>query len=300
MTSIPDKNSKLAPGLAVDGVRVRAIREEKKLTQLYVASIVGVTTDTISRWENNRYPSIKRDNAEKLARALEVELEEILIPEPVPSEVPVKPLRRRRLLLIVLALAAALVAALLYLVPSSPPVTATRWLPRFSPPGEIAPVQIKVSRVPSGKRGVIIRERLPAGWRFVSGAPLPSPGQAAEGELKWLIPGGDGNVTISYTTAPPVTAPANSPATFSGTIVVHEADGSHGVEIGGSREITVAPHHWADGDGDGRIDDNEIMPAYYLTEELKGLGLDWGTIEAIWNGKGYRWDQAGGRFEVVR
>ena len=38
----------------LDGLRARKIRETKKLTQLYVANVVGVTTDTISRWENNR------------------------------------------------------------------------------------------------------------------------------------------------------------------------------------------------------------------------------------------------------
>ena len=65
------------PNIAIDGLKIRQLRETKKLTQLYVANVVGVTTDTISRWENNRYPTIKRDNAEKLAAALEVGLAEI-------------------------------------------------------------------------------------------------------------------------------------------------------------------------------------------------------------------------------
>ena len=43
----------------IDGARVRRLREQKGLTQLYVATAVQVTTDTISRWENKRYPSIK-------------------------------------------------------------------------------------------------------------------------------------------------------------------------------------------------------------------------------------------------
>jgi len=42
------------------------------------------------------------------------------------------------------------------------------------------------------------------------------------------------------------------------------------------------------------IDDNEIIPAFYLTDEMKGLELDWKTIEAIWSGKGYAWDQQRG------
>jgi DNA-binding transcriptional regulator YiaG len=44
-----DEDRLRAPLVAIDGAAARRIREEKKLTQLYVASVVGVTTDTISR-----------------------------------------------------------------------------------------------------------------------------------------------------------------------------------------------------------------------------------------------------------
>src|SRR6266545_5345999 len=92
------------PVVAIDGVKIKAIREIKKLTQLYVASVVGVTTDTISRWENNRYPTIKRDNAEKLASALEVELADILrseeAAEPLEESPPPARKSRRRTLII--------------------------------------------------------------------------------------------------------------------------------------------------------------------------------------------------------
>ena len=62
----------------IDGSKVRSLRESKGLTQLYIATVVEVTTDTISRWENKRYPSIKEENALKLAEALEVTLDDIL------------------------------------------------------------------------------------------------------------------------------------------------------------------------------------------------------------------------------
>ena len=62
----------------IDGSKIRRIREEKGLTQLYIATAVEVTTDTVSRWENKRYPSIKKENGVKLAQALEVGLEDIL------------------------------------------------------------------------------------------------------------------------------------------------------------------------------------------------------------------------------
>ncbi len=76
-----DSEKHLAGGIPmvnIDGAKIRQIREEKGLTQLYVATVVGVTTDTISRWENRRYPSIKKENAVKLAEALEAQMADII------------------------------------------------------------------------------------------------------------------------------------------------------------------------------------------------------------------------------
>ncbi len=76
-----DSEKPLAGGIPmvnIDGAKIRRIREEKGLTQLYVATVVGVTTDTISRWENRRYPTIKKENGVKLAEALESQLADII------------------------------------------------------------------------------------------------------------------------------------------------------------------------------------------------------------------------------
>ncbi|HEY6009261.1 MAG TPA: helix-turn-helix transcriptional regulator [Geobacteraceae bacterium] len=289
--------------VAVDGPRCRAIREEKRLTQLYVANVVGVTTDTISRWENNRYPSIKRENAEKLAAALEVALETILRqeePESVPETPAPSSPRGRRLLVVVLVVVAFAVAGVIGYRMHVTSFAVTRWLPRFTPPGEVVPVLLKITRRDAGQEGFIVRERLPQGWRFVAASPPPAPEPAAGGELKWLIPGGSGPVTICYTVVPPAATFPKGSAAFSGTAVVHSGEVSRTEAIGGSRSVTLAPYHWADANGDGRVDDNEIMPAYYLTEEMKGLGLAWKEIEAIWGAKGYHWDGPQRRFTVVR
>ena len=72
----------------IDGSKTKYLRESKKLTQLYLSTVVGVTTDTISRWENRHYQSIKLENAEKLAQALEVPFEEILKQEEVKQKEP--------------------------------------------------------------------------------------------------------------------------------------------------------------------------------------------------------------------
>jgi transcriptional regulator with XRE-family HTH domain len=300
-----DKGS--APSVAIDGSRIKNVRETKKLTQLYVANVVGVTTDTISRWENNRYPTIRRDNAEKLAGALEVELEDILreedVVEPgVPAETSAPPPRsplRRFLIPTVAGFVLLSVLGFVILRSLAPAPQAVRWAPAFAAPGEVVPVQIKITR-PQGKNtGFILKEQLPDGWRLVSAAPPSSSGDPAGSGLKWLIPGGGASVTVSYTAQVPLSAPLRGVAKFRGEMVLPAPGVNRSESVAGDSSVKIGTFHWADRNGDNRIDDDEIMPAYYLCEDMKGLGLDWKTIEAVWSGKGYRWDPKSG-FTVLR
>jgi transcriptional regulator with XRE-family HTH domain len=305
MENSADKQDKsVSPGVAIDGSRVRSIRETSKLTQLYVANVVGVTTDTISRWENNRYPTIKRDNAEKLAMALNVELEEIMKSEETPAapEEPPPTQGNRRMvvtLLLIVVLLVIAATALFFRHRAMHPV-AVRKLPRFGAPGEIIPVQIRVTRNSPDSAGFILKERLPDGWRLVASSPPTPSGQLSLKEVKWLVPAGSGQITISYTAQITPTATLKSSVAFTGSTVSSSKGFSRTENVGGDRIVKVAGVHWADSNGDGRIDDDEIMPAYYLTEEMKGLGLDWKTIESIWNARGYLWDRQKRDFIAVR
>lgn len=310
MDNLPDKIEKATSGsVAIDGAGIKTIRETKKLTQLYVANVVGVTTDTISRWENNRYPTIKRDNAEKLATALEVGLEEILRREPVvPAEEPfhVEPVPQRktvwRRIVLPAAAAVAIIALGVFFLLSktSASAVAQRWMPRYCAPGELLPVQITVTRRDNTRGGLIIKEKLPPGWRVVKATPPAASAKSPSEEIRWLIAGGSGSVKISYVVEIPKDTAINSQAQLKGTILVHSGGGNRAQAIDGSSKVGIAPLHWADGNGDGRIDDSEIMPAYYVTEEMKGLGLDWNTIETIWSGRGYAWSREKNAFEVVK
>ena len=309
MENLSDKNEKATSGsVAIEGVTIKTVRETKKLTQLYVASVVGVTTDTISRWENNRYPTIKRENAEKLAMALEVNLDEILrhetacpSEEVVENELP-QPKKKnwRGLLLAILIIALIIIAAFFILSNMSSPVAAVRWIPKYSAPGELMPVQITVNRMDNTSRGLIIKEKLPPGWRLVNAMPPAASGKAPSEEIKWLIPGGSGAVRISYVVQLPQDAALDTRAELHGTIFVHTGSINRAEAIKGNDRVTIAPLHWADSNGDSRIDDSEIMPAYYITEEMKSLALDWSGIEAIWSGSGYSWDQTRKEFKVTK
>jgi transcriptional regulator with XRE-family HTH domain len=300
-----EKNGKSPPPVvAIDGIKVRSVREAKKLTQLYVASVVGVTTDTISRWENNRYPTIKRENGEKLASALEVPLEDILGTEgPAVPDAPLPPVARNigpRMLLLVIAVVAVIITAVLVFREEPAVPTLERKLPHFAAPGEIIPVQLRISRWDSTATGLIIKERLPAGWRLVASLPAASTPRGQSDEVKWLIPAGSGLVTIFYTAMVPPAAALKTTAAFDGDIVARDGGTTRKGACAGDRTIEVAGVHWADRNGDGRIDDDEIMPAYYLTEEMKGLDLDWKTTEMLWSGKGYRWNALTKNFAVMK
>lgn len=289
-----------AQSVAIDGSRIRSVREAKKLTQLYVASVVGVTTDTISRWENNRYPSIKRENAEKLAGALEVDLGDILRQEET-SEIPATPppavsVRSARLLLLSGLTGLALIFLAIFVFtrqPASAPA-AVRWAPRFAAPGEIIPVQIKVTRQEGENVGFILREKLPDSFRLVRALPATSAAESSGSGIKWLIPRGSASVTVSYTAQVSASPALRKEARLNGEIVVRAEGRNRNEAVAGSDAVQIGAYHWADANGDGRIDDDEIMPAYNVCEEMKDLGLDWKTIEAIWSGKGYRWDPQNG------
>ena len=293
------------PVVAIDGAKIRIVREAHKLTQLYVANVVGVTTDTISRWENNRYPTIRRDNAEKLASALEVGLADILRDEARDGEGLVAPLppekigRRRKSVFLVGAIAVLAALLVLYYVQLAAVPLAERDLPSYGAPGKTIPVQIKVDRRNYGSGGFIVKEVLPPGWRFAASLP-PAAGRNDANEVKWLIPPGNDPVTIYYTVQVAPDAPLKTAARFTGEVVAHAGGISRRVLCVGDSALTVYGVHWADDNGDGRIDDDEIMPAYYLTEEMQGLGLDWKEIESIWSGKGYRWVEGTHEFQVVR
>jgi transcriptional regulator with XRE-family HTH domain len=299
-----EKQEKISsPMVAVDGSRIRAIREGKKLTQLYVANVVGVTTDTISRWENNRYPTIKKENAEKLSSALEVSLDDILRgDEPAEAILTenVQPAGKRAIFVPILVATTVIIitVAIYLLVQSGPHPTVSRILPRFAAPAEIIPVKITISGLGEGKAGLIIKEHLPDGWSLVSSSPQVKSGKSATGEIKWLIPSGTGNFRILYTVRVASNAQLQSQAIFRGSMVSHSDGLSQTEATGGDQNLVVAGIHWADTNGDSRIDDDEIMPAYYLTEEMKGLGLDWNKIESIWNSGGYHWDRQKEEFLV--
>ncbi|ALC17443.1 transcriptional regulator, XRE family [Desulfuromonas soudanensis] len=285
----------LPPTVCLDGFAVRLVREDKKLTQLYVAKVVGVTTDTISRWENNRYPSIKRENALRLAEALEVPVEEILqgrSGECTLSE-PEVPRRRFFLVAIPLVLGLALLAASYFFyhrqeLPETK-ISGERILPPFAAPGMVIPVRVWLL-ADAEMTGFILREHFPRGWNLIESSPPPSSLDNEKGTARWIVKPGEPRRVISYLVKVDPDAVLGSRETFSGEIVANPNGRSVPMPVGGREPIEVAPYQWADLNGDNIIDDGEMLQASDTVDEMKGVHLDWKLLENIWDTGGYRWD----------
>ena len=200
--------------LTIDGKKLRLLRERQKLTQLYLATSVEVTTETISRWENNKHPTIKRENAEKLAEVLEVRLDALLLDAPPVASEPA-PLARiatdttqqsvgktgRRGLWTMLGAVLLMVAAgIWWWAMALPPsyFNVGRYLPVTVLPGQPFPVVLHIE-AKGAALPLMVREYLPEGCRLISALPACMHVGQNGRQLKWVV-GAEGSQvqTIVY------------------------------------------------------------------------------------------------------
>ncbi len=300
----------LPPTVCLDSEAVRRVREEKKLTQLYVSKVVGVTTDTISRWENNRYPTIKRENALRLADALEVEIEAIL-EAGGETEVSAGPqtalsslFRRRFRWLLALSGLAILGLAVFFWQSRQAQVPlvsleAERWLPPFAAPGSVVPVRLQLEP-DTGLKGFILREHFPLGWQLIEASPPPASLDNERGTARWIIKPGENPGFVSYLVRVSPQASVGQAVSLVGEVVVGPDGHSNPVLVRGATQIDIAPYHWADLNGDRRVDDGEMLLASDSFALMTGVHLDWDLLEKIWDSGSYQWDAATGNFVPVK
>lgn len=296
-----DNYDERAATVCLDSTEIKRVREGLQLTQLYVSKVVGVTTDTISRWENNRYPTIRRENALKLAEALEVPLADILL-KPVEEAVLSKvksskssPVVWKVLSILILL---ALIAFFAYFrhAPIPPAaVTAERLLPGFASPGSVIPVMVALTHR-TDNSGIIVREYFPTGWKIIQADPPASSLDNVNGVARWIIKAGDDRDRIVYLVQVDVLAKPGSESSFQGEIVASTQGNQSAVPVQGESRIVVAFTHWADTDGNGHIDDGEMLEASFTIEDMAGVHIDWNDLEQLWSAGRYTWNQKLGKF----
>lgn len=303
------------PMVKIDGDKIRQLRESKGLTQLFLATVVEVTTDTISRWENKRYPTIKRENGIKLAEALEVELNDILdhsdtegdaeesegvTQDPADTQTATSPAQSfgKKPLIIAAGSVLLLLVFFLWWFLQTPhqdmAVSARRILPVHTVAGQPFPVAISVSTGSSISHTLILKESLPPEAVLVSAVPKNA-SVGHERSLKWLSKIKE-KKTFAYVVK--IENPTAVSTVFSGTVAVHKAPGEE-IKVSGRDRVSIGEYHWADSNGDGIISDEEILTVYDEFSEISGLELDIDQVEEIWLGSGYKWDAASNSFIVL-
>ncbi|MBU0482674.1 MAG: helix-turn-helix domain-containing protein [Proteobacteria bacterium] len=299
----------------IDGEKVRRLREQRGLTQLYVATVVEVTTDTISRWENRRYPSIKMENAEKLAEALQVGVEDFLdlqetaepaektLPEQeIPYQPPtVKTSALSRPLLFLLLFVAVLITAYLFSKNSTPVdpapfIRAERVVPPHVPAGQSFPVIIKVTSTSSQPVSVVLRDTVPSGCKAISGQPPISSTGKDQSLVKWVTRL-EGSKTFAYLVKSPPGATGDTEMVFSGQILSGPGSGRT-IELSGNNTLRIRNFHWADTNLDLRIDDEEILAVYDLFSEITGFEFKGEQLDELWAADRYSYDTNNHRYEV--
>jgi hypothetical protein len=202
-------------------------------------------------------------------------------------------------------LAGGLVAVAWFLLAGQPealPVSATRVLPAHIPPGQDFPVLLKVASPSPASFALIIRENLPAGCRLASATPAatgPTGRAGRAGQITWVSRLEGGERLFAYRLTSPLAAPNGASLRFQGQVVAG-GRGETTTTITGPEQLTIASYHWADRDGDHRIDDEEILWVYDLFGALEGFDDLRDEVDLIWTAGGYRWDAAAGHYQVVK
>ena len=286
--------------VCICGSKVRSLREQQNLTQLYLATAVGVTTETISRWERQEAPTVKKENGQKLADALTVSLAEILAPlQQMAVEGPVAsggPWKKKYWIAAVL-----LAAVLLFLLWSRQNnglvhLSAKRIMPAHSVADHPFPVVIDVDFVSERNRSFLLTEQLPGGCRVLHTLPVTT--VAGEGRLKWIDKNGSGKRSFSYLASCSAESDKEVSFSFNGFLLVRESSKNE-IPVNGRSRLRLSTFHWADSDRNKSIDDEELLAVYDDFGRVDGLEVDVEEVEAIWMGSGYRWDAEQGVFEII-
>lgn len=324
------------PMVRIEGGRVRQLREQQGLTQLYVATAVGVTTDTISRWENKKYPSVKKENALKLAETLEVELEDILdmpedkasLQEPdnysaegdasphgdetredtggagkseeqQESRLPVKRSKMPRAAAIFLVIVALATGIMWYYLHNHGQPAICITATRFLP-----------EHVPPGAPfPVIISVACVDSTKLslILTEHIPAQADILKAIPPWSASSPDRKKIkwITATSSPEITIcymAAAQTGTETGTELFFSGDvtsslgGRSTCTVKGAQSMTLAPFHWADRNRDGQIDDEEILRVFDQLGRVKGIDSSLNDIKRIWSSGRYRWDHEQHRY----
>ncbi len=291
----------------VSGPRIRSLREDQSLTQLYLATAVGVTTETISRWERQESPTIKEENGIKLAEVLGVSLEEICFTDTsdgqdeeneIEETGAIRPARIVAMALVALIILSA-VALFLFVGYQSVDTfhfSARRIMPAHTVEGAPFPVLIDVDFVSEKDSSLLLKEELAPGCTVLRSVPTAT--LLGGNTLKWIDKRGHGRKKFAYMASCSSDAEVRKTGSFSGSLLVRQ-DSHREIDVDGPDHLDLLEYHWADSDMNNIIDDEELLAVYDDYGTVEGLGVDVEGVESIWMGSGYKWNSKKHVFEII-
>ena len=288
----------------LDGSAIRRIREEQKLTQFYIAKVVGVTTDTVSRWENNRYPTVRRDNAVLLAEALEVPVEDILLDVASTGKHAVG-FRFSLMTYLLIGVFCVLSSFGLYFYLNRIHVddyqlSVQRLLPPHASVATHLPVRVLIEISSGTIDGMVLRENFPKGFKLIEADPIPSSLDNINGSARWILQSVTRPLLVSYLLQPDPSIVPGDTLRFQGDLIVHSSGENNTAMVAGDTLIPVDNYHWADANRDLIIDDGEALDASVTSIAMENVHVDWDLIEAIWEAGRYRFDSEKQKFIEVQ
>jgi len=288
----------------VSGAKIRSLREEQNLTQLYLATAVGVTTETISRWERKDSPTIKEENGLKLAESLAVSLEGLLDQdnqvtkeESKGKEViaPAKPKNSNKKVIAAAILAACALLFFFFQKSTVMNFSAKRIMPAHSVAGQPFPVVIGVDFMAGKSSSLLLKEQLPPGCSVLRTVPAATVADADF--IKWIEKKGSGKRSFSYIASCVAKDEAQDTFSFQGTLLVRQFSRQE-LFVNGRSRHQLSDFHWADSNKDNIIDDEELLAVYDDFGSVDGLFDDMEEVESIWMGSNYRWNAQQSVFEI--
>ncbi len=288
--------------IKIDGEKIKKLREDQGLTQLYMATVVEVTTDTISRWENRRYPTIKEENAQRLADALGVSIDEILLHEEGDADsisenqvetfstndvIPRKRKWQKYVIIFITVLLICVIAAIVLVFNGqniAEILAVNRIMPANAIPDSPFPVVIEVEHSGNDSISIILKEILPPGSEVIETS--PATGSIDNNlETKWIH---KLNETTRFSYLVKINGSANEEYKFNGTVSTSRKKSI--IEVTGNNSIRLGKYHWADSNGDNRISDQEILTVFDYYSGIDNFTVDIEFIEKMWLGSSYTWD----------
>lgn len=289
----------------ISGSRLRSLREKQSLTQLYLATAVGVTTETISRWERQDAPTLKEENAVKLAEVLAVPLQDMSDPVEEVQEVENSSVvfagfsRNKKTIVIVLAVLLSGILALAFIMFGGGQVanfSAKRIVPEHSAPGHVFPVLIEVELSSTDTVSLLLKEELPQGCSVLHSVPQAT--AVDHGFVKWVARDVSGLRLFSYLASCTPDVKNKESLLFQGSLLVRQARRQE-IAIAGRSRLHLSDFHWADSDKNNVVDDEELLAVYDDFDLVKGLNIDVEEVESIWMGSGYTWNAKQSAFEII-